>query len=296
MTDVAVVHPDTGEVVNVDQANLAQAINEDFRPATKDEIQVQKRHQEYGGVGGAAIATGLGAARSYVPGFDVAASAFGAGEIVKNYQEENPLASGAGEILGFALPGSGLAKLAGKAGALAAGAARAPSFMGRVGQAAVKLGVEGAILGANTGVNDVSLHPELDGSHILTSAAMGGAIGGLLGGSSGVVVEGALAAGRGAVSLAKKIPGAIDKLPLPSSARLEEMSNEQAWRSTYASKPFTEKAARLGGEAEVGKVLKEVGVIREADGTLGNVLHPSEILERTDEAMNRIGQPSVMGQ
>lgn len=97
--------------------------------------------------------------------------------------------------------------------------------------------------------------------------------------------------------IADGTPAVIDKLDaeaeklLPDSAKLQQLSDENAWRSTYARKKFTDEAnARAGGPAAIGRTLKEVGVIRPADGTLANALSPQDILGRIEEVKPAIGK------
>lgn len=322
MTRAAVVNPDSGAVETVDAKDLGAAVESGFRPATGDEIKKQRIENTYGGIGGAASAAVLGVARGVVPGFDplmVEGTRLFAGDQTANdvreklagYQEANPIASGVGEV-GGALVGLGkmgsLARVATAAGEAAAGA-RATSALARIGQAAVKTGVEGAIYGANQGLSDVTLHPELDSTHILTSAAMGGGFGALLGGASrAVAVEAPLAAygavkkGVGKVAsvigeavaptveAAGNVAGKLDSF-LPDSDTLQKWSNENAWRATYARKKFTDEIeARVpGGTAEAGRILKQTKVVDTDAGVLANALSLEELLGRLEAAEQRVG-------
>lgn len=118
----------------------------------------------------------------------------------------------------------------------------------------------------------------------------------VLEGSRGRVAEALESTGARARALAEDAPGFVERLDakatefLPSSEALMRLSDENAWRATYARKKFTDEAnARAGGVDKVGRVLKETGVIRPEDGAIANALSPEDILPRIESARERIG-------
>jgi hypothetical protein len=139
-----------------------------------------QREDEYGGVVGGAVATGLGALRGVsAGGTDALAALIGEADTVRNYREVNPGLSTVGEIGGAVggmflgnTPAGAIAKLGTKVGA-----------KGTVG-AVVKGGlVEGGLTGLGTGISQVSLQEgplkleqavSVLSSNMLYGAAIGG--------------------------------------------------------------------------------------------------------------------------
>jgi len=112
-------------------------------------------------------------------------------------------------------------------------------------------------------------------------------------GARRVVADGERAAARAvadAPGFVQRVDDAASSL-LPTSKELERMSDEQAWRSTYARKKFTEEAdKRAGGVANVGKTLKELRVIDEQAGVAGNLAGPQELLPKIEAARETVGR------
>lgn len=196
-------HPQTGMVVPVPEAELADALAAGFEPTSTEEFQRQRRQEEFGGTGGTIKAGLAGVARGATLGTsDALLQGLVDPETLRGLREANPLASGLGDVIGTAgsmfVPGAPLARVtqgAVKVGegttALAArllgsSAGRAaPRFAG----ALAREGLIGATVGAGQGVSDIALSPELltpgeQAARLLSSAGKGAAVGAGLGGLS----------------------------------------------------------------------------------------------------------------
>ena len=156
----------------------------DFRLETEEEEHQRYLDENYGGVGGAAAAGVLGAARGVTLGIsDLAAEAVGFGDTVADIAEASPGISTAAEIAG------------GVAGALATGGAGAAArgVVGRtVGNVLVKTPAALAVRGGNAAAHAVEA--ALKAGTSLDKGAV------LLGRAAGMAAEGAAFGGGAAVS------------------------------------------------------------------------------------------------
>jgi hypothetical protein len=150
----------------------------------------------YGGIGGEAAAVGAGAARSATFGLSDQAlvrSGLVNPETLKGLQEQNPIASGIGEVAGIVAPMAagdvgGLANLPGavaRMGGVASGKA-ASLGAGKIASKALGYGLEGAAYGAGQSVSenalgDHDLVSEKTLANIGLSSAFMGGIGALAG-------------------------------------------------------------------------------------------------------------------
>lgn len=355
---VPVVAPD-GTLGTVGTSDVAAALAAGGKVATPEDIARDTRERDYGGLGGGIKATALGGLRGVTMGLsDAAIAGIGgkdASRALAGYRDENPIASGAGELAGAVAPilASGGESLAAKAlgtlGAaprLAAGAGRlaeegvalglgeGSTALGRIGRQVLGQGAAGAaeasLYGAGQAISESALGDEdLTAEHVLAHMGESATFGGLLGGGTAIPFALAGEAGRAFAGVAKrgasrlgelaeatgprimngldsansglgnawdKAPGYLQKLDehaadiLPSSDELQKLSDEQAWRATYARKKYTQEAdARAGGSAAVGRVLKDTGVIKSEDGVIANALSPSDLVTRIEAAKDRVG-------
>lgn len=165
--------PDGGPVVPVPQDQIAQAVAEGAEVVGPEEFRTQELDREYGGLGGAAMATGAGLARGLSVGLSDplaigAARAFGgksAGESTRKalgeLKEAQPVLSAGSQLLGAVAPiafsGGGAALAEGGAAAAEGGgllaraanlvgaAPRAVAAAGRLAEGAATLGGERAM-------------------------------------------------------------------------------------------------------------------------------------------------------
>lgn len=180
-----------GRVEELDPKNAAFAPALGYRPATAEEVAEyehrKKLEEQYGTAGEATKAFLEGAARSLTLGAStVVERALGVDpEAIAAREEFNPLASGAGEVLGIAapllVPGAGEAALAKGVLGKVAGAS-APSVAARVGR-----GVEGVLGGAGRELG-VATRGLLPGA---TSGVIGQAVRKAAAVGAGSAVEGA---------------------------------------------------------------------------------------------------------
>jgi hypothetical protein len=117
--------------------------------------------------------------------------------------------------------------------------------------------------------------------HAIKEGAQGALVGGATAGTLGGLVEGGAAAYRGAKALAGKV---AEKLPTLSDAAGSAAFKAAVGRTSIASQRL---AARVGGDAEIGKTLLKRGVI--ADTAAGG--HTvDDIAERLPAALNEAGE------
>jgi hypothetical protein len=159
---------------------------EGFRLETQEEEHQRYLDENYGGVGGAAAAGVLGAARGLTLGLtDVGANAAGYGDLIADLAEAHPGISGTTEVLGA------VGGVLGTGGT--GGAARASTLVGRTAAGAARLAPATlAVKGGNAAAHAVE-------AALRSGAAMDkGAV--LLGKASGMAAEGAMFGGGAAVS------------------------------------------------------------------------------------------------
>lgn len=204
MSEVNVITP-TGEIGNIPEAELPNAIKYGYRPATAQEILGEQRRIEYGEGFGNELAAGLEGAAS--------GATFGLSRHLENIlgiatpeeqaarKEFNPTASGAGEIAGILgsavlMPGTSLPGLVSK-GAAKAGAGLAERAF--VSQAAKTIaaktiagGLEGLAYGTAAPISESALgDPTLTAQKAFQQIGMGALIGGAIGGGIGALGVGA---------------------------------------------------------------------------------------------------------
>lgn len=169
-------HPDSGAVIPVPEAELADAIDAGMVPADPQEFATARRREHYGAGGKAWLAGLAGAGRGATLGLsDVLMTQTGmvAPETLAGLREANPQASTMGDVAGsvasFFIPGSPLAGLTragvgvgkaatgGVARMLAQSSARA---LPRLAGSLTREGLIGAGIGAGAGISEAALAPE----------------------------------------------------------------------------------------------------------------------------------------
>lgn len=187
---VNIVDPATGKTYGVDEAEAARLEGEGWTregaEAKVDRLVAERREDEYGGAIGKVTAAGASALGTATGGIsDVVFDALGEGDEFRASREVNPGASTFGSIAGAFIP-VGVPGLAGRAGAAVGHAAEGASVLTKLGRAAGGAAVEGAILGAGSGVSEIALAKDpvtIDqmvstiGSHALFGGAVGGVVG-----------------------------------------------------------------------------------------------------------------------
>lgn len=124
-SDVEYLIDPAGQLGTVPKSAVQNALKQGYTPASPQQINdatlAKLHHEKYGGLGGELKAAATGAARGLTFGLsDVALTGLGVeGETLRGLKEENPIASGAGELAGIAAPallsgGTGLAARAAK--------------------------------------------------------------------------------------------------------------------------------------------------------------------------------------
>jgi len=196
-----------GQVHAVPEEGVARALSQQWRHESPEEasdrVFAEVQDENYGGVGGAVVATGAGALRGATLGASDAALGAIYGdqgrEDLRQLKARHEGLSTAGEIGGAlitALPtggGSVAARLpaaaATRLGARIAQTAEGASAVTKIGRAAAGAAAEGALFGAGTGVSELALSDdpltlERAASVLSSNALYGGVTGGIVGGAA----------------------------------------------------------------------------------------------------------------
>lgn len=210
-------------------------------------------------------------------------------EDFKARREENPIASGVGELAGM------LVSPINKLGAAVRGGVAATTAIGRVGSAALGEGAEGLLYGAGNTLSEVALgDQDLTGEKLLAGIGLGGALGLAGGGLGAGLVEGFKAIVPRA---AKALTGSFDSL--------EDFATNRALKAAGAAKS---DLAYLGPDKakEVGQMLLERGHLGKgaeapnAEGVLRSVAAEKDVVGKQigkvfDDAHAAGLQPSYSG-
>jgi|GEM_PF-3794540 len=255
---VPVINPDTGDVELHPEAKAKRLIQQGWSPEGQQEYKQRitaedNNHPVMAGITGGLRGLTLGAS-------DMAFKAIGGQDYadeLRILKESNPIASTIGELAGtgasFMIPASPLASMA--RGAELAGA----KFGGKLTQALMRGGMEGAAMGAGQGISDYALDPNAQAENILTES-MKGAVWG----------AGATMAAFGLGSLAKysakKISSYAEKLSgigegSKLSSKIETLKKEQD--ALYQLKNNAEQGIGEFGQKEAGQLEKLTGKIND---------------------------------
>lgn len=244
---IDLVGPDGRQYVlnNDDPAALDEAFRQGFkRPVEAPEKSVLEEVGE-----GAAAAT-LGAAQGLTGGLLGAAlgkkDKYGfkneGAQEAHRLEEENPVASGAGQLAGA------VASPLNTVGTALEGA-RAASVAGRIGQRALSGAAVGSLYGAGQTLSDAALGDvDLTADKLIANAGLGALLG-LGGGGIGTAIE------EGAAAALPKLGKSI----LGAQKSLDEFANDAAVKATRA----TQHEISQVGEAnvkELGQAIREMGI------------------------------------
>jgi len=337
---VAVKDP-SGEIVYISRDAAGAALrDEGFSPVSKEELDAKlagiKREESFKGVSPAAGAFTAGALRAASVGTsdDLAATLaniIGGPEARKRvadqlsgYKEFQPVASGAGEVVGFGgsllIPGAGEANAAkgllGGAARVASAPMRAVTALGAAAEhglagalgagskvlpMAARAGVEGAVLGAGNALSDAALSqdPELTAEHILPDI-LSGALGGLvIGGATGTVLKGAgklfskakplvkaAEAGLASEMAAKEGMGVRERIGAALDAKANELATQSA-NPTLEQLRNVEK--RVGAVSRGEKAIEGAAVEKSGIQNFGKIVL-EEIDSKAAEGGKSIGR------
>lgn len=229
--------------------------------ASGEQLRQQQLQDEYGGVGGQALAAGAGVLRGVIPlgGSDAALVALGGENMrtdLRGLQEANPWTSGGSELVGMGLglaaggalgAGGKLISGAGRAAeGLAATAFGAETALARAGIAAAGAATEGALYGVGSAVSQSTLqNTDLTAEKILAAAGHGALLGGVTGGGLSLAGSALRATGEKAGgflsklsekegALAGDLAGAAPKTEAGAKAMASRLETEMAIKSTGA--------------------------------------------------------------
>lgn len=192
---VNVYNPE-GDLVSIPAAQMSEASDMGYVPASPEEVHAYGLEQKYGGAGQTAKAflegAGKGATFGLSTGLEKASGA--KPEDIRGRREANPIAHAVGEMAGLVgsafIPGLGEANIlskAGGAGAKALGLA-GEGALSRVGSAAVKGAIETALVQGGDEVSKMfSEDPRQSAQTALVDIGLAGLLGGGIGGAFGTV-------------------------------------------------------------------------------------------------------------
>lgn len=230
--------------------------------ASGEQLRQQQLQDEYGGVGGQALAAGAGVLRGVVPlGLsDQALVALGGENMrtdLRGLQEANPWTSAGSELVGMGLgvaaggalgAGGKLISGAGRAAeGLAATALGAETALARAGIAAAGAATEGALYGVGSAVSQAALqNTDLTAEKILAAAGHGALLGGVTGGGLSLAGSALRATGERAGgflsklsekegALAGDLAAAAPKTEAGALAMASRVEQEAAIKSTGAN-------------------------------------------------------------
>lgn len=196
MPPVNLIDPATGRTFAVDEADAARLEADGWAREDADakvaRLTQERVREDLGGMAGAVAATVAGGLRTGTAGIsDALFSAAGIGDDLRHLRELHGTASLVGEVGGMLLPG-GAVSMAGRAGRAVGGVAEGASIGQKLVGAARAGVVEGAILGAGSGVSEVSLSAEpVTLERAISSIGSNALFGGAVGGAAGLLTKGA---------------------------------------------------------------------------------------------------------
>jgi len=253
--------------------------------ASGSQLRQQQLQDEYGGVGGQALAAGAGVLRGVIPlgGSDAALVALGGENMrtdLRNLQEANPWTSAGGEAVGMigGLAAGGALGAGGKlisgagraAEGLAATALGAETVLARAGIAAAGAATEGALYGVGSAISQSTLqNTDLTAEKILAAAGHGALLGGALGGGASLAGSALRATGERASgfmarlsekesALAGDLAAAAPKTEAGAQAMAGRLESEMAIKSTGAHAPLIRDIEAVGNEAMKARVVRMV--------------------------------------
>lgn len=213
------VDPD-GQIRDVPESQAAAAYAAKWRPATTEDsartTTEAANEQDFGGIGGAAKATGYGIARGVSLGLsDLAFRAGGATpEHLRGLEEHNPVPSAVGEGIGTLIPslvaptsllGRSPAGATSRIGRAILDSAEHSGVLAKAGAAAVSAGTEGALYGGGHYLSQVALEDKpLSAEGFFGAVGTGGLFGAPIGGGLSLLGSGLKSAG-GALQRARSL-------------------------------------------------------------------------------------------
>lgn len=290
-----------GSAVNADREHVESLLAEGYQLAGAEDVSAQRDLDANSTLDAQAIT----AAEQFAQGASL--GAYGAlgeladegyGRRLQARAEANPMTAAVAGVAGAVAPallsggvGSAgalarltpagqLANLATKMGATLS--ARAASGIGRIGALAATGAVEAAVDATTRRVMDdlAAGNVEITAERMLDAAWDGARMGALLGGGLGALAEGASAAGRGISSAAEAVGSRL--------GTLDDQAGKAAFKAATGRTSIAAQrlAARVGGDAEIGKTLLKRGVIAD---TLSGGHTVDDIAERLPGALEQAG-------
>lgn len=271
---------DLGDSVWVEKSQLGSALSGGYTPVTKAQHADEMKRRRAGEQSGQAFLESTGSAATLgLSDYLLRETGTATAEQLRLRREENPLASGAGSVVGTigsaALPGG----IIGKAGQLGAKVA-AKATASKAAQVIAGAAVEGAVIGTGQGVSEAVLH-EMGGGkaaeHIVKSAAKGGVVGAGFG-----------VAGLGAGAAARFVGGKIKKLdPLNKPMAARHVRRAEKAQKTQLGKAATqlEKGQRAEYEMAMARAETE-GAFASAAKARGKDFRRSDYVEAAKQELN----------
>lgn len=299
--DIVNLRAPDGSAVNADREHVESLLADGYQLAGAEDVNAQRDLDANSTLDAQAIT----AAEQFAQGASL--GAYGAlgewadegyGKRMQARAEANPMTATVSGVAGAVVPGmlSGgvgsvgslarltpagqLANLATKMGTVLS--ARAATGIGRIGALAATGAAEAAVDATTRRVMDdlAAGDVEITAERMLDAAWDGARMGALLGGGLGALAEGASAAGRVATAAA----GAVGR----RLGTLDDQAGKAAFKAATGRTSIAAQrlAARVGGDAEIGKTLLKRGVIAD---TMAGGHTVDDIAERLPGALEQAG-------
>lgn len=299
--DVVNLRAPDGSAVNADREHVDSLLAEGYQLAGAEDVSAQRSLDANSTLDAQAIT----AAEQFAQGATL--GAYGAvgeladegyGQRMQARADANPMTATVAGVAGAVAPAL-LSGGVGSAGALArltpAGqlanlatkmgtvlSARAATGLGRVGALALTGATEGAVDMATRRVMDdlAAGNVDITAERVLDAAWDGAKFGGLTAGGLGLAAEGAAAAGRAGSAIAQRVGERV--------GTLSDQAGKAAFKAATGRTSIAAQrlAARVGGDAEIGKTLLKRGVIAD---TLTGGHTVDDIAERLPGALEQAG-------
>lgn len=299
--DVVNLRAPDGSAVHADREHVESLLADGYQLAGAEDVSAQRELEANSTLDAQAITAGEQFAQGATLGAYGAIGELadeGYGRRMQARAEANPLtatvAGVAGAIAPAALsggvgsvgalarltPAGQLANLATKMGTVLS--ARAATGIGRIGALALTGATEAAVDATTRRVMDdmAAGNVEITAERMLDAAWDGARMGALLGGGLGALAEGVEATGRAGAAAVKAVASRVGPL--------DDQAGRAAFKAATGRTSIAAQrmAARVGGDAEIGKTLLKRGVI--PDGLLGGTV--DDIAERLPGALDGAGQ------
>lgn len=290
---INVVEPITNKLVSIPADQLQDALDDDYRLATREDVNAYKKEQKYGSATQQAITAVEGIAQGAIPfggapAFETKVLGVNP-EDIRGRQEINPSIHGMGEMAGLVgsefIPYVGQANLLSKAGkgvSKAAGVAEKAGFLNKISDAGLRGATEMAMYSTGDEIGKVFKEdPEQSAATAITNIGLSGLLGGVTGGALGAAVQG----------IEKVIPKSfvseVERPALESGEFMAGVKHHDNITPDQKSSIFSGLRERKANAKEIEEATRALG----AEALEGMVLSSTSVQKAEDMLIN--GAPTI---